>query len=238
MISDSKIDKSSARVENMFNEIAYKYDFLNHFLSLNIDKRWRKKLIKIIDKEMPENIIDVATGTGDLAIAASEINVKSIVGIDISEKMLKVGREKIIKKKLENKIKLIKADSLDIPFGDNIFDAAMVAFGVRNFENLNKGLSEIQRVLKPAKKIFIIEFSKPKKNPIKQFYTFYFRVILPVIGRLISKNKTAYSYLPDTVANFPDGEDFCNILKQCGFINVKFISLSFGIASIYIGEKK
>jgi len=221
----------------MFNNIAHRYDFLNHFLSAGIDYRWRKKAIKILGRNNPKTILDVATGTGDLAIEALKINPKKIIGIDIAEDMLSIGREKIAKKEVLDIISLQTGDSENIEFEDNSFDAVMVAFGVRNFENLEKGLSEMYRVLKKNGEVMILEFSKPTRFPIKQFYSFYFRLILPVLGKIVSGDNSAYTYLPESVGEFPAGKNFTDILKNLGFQQTKLISLTFGIASIYLGKK-
>jgi len=225
------------QVEEMFDSISDRYDLLNHLLSVNIDKIWRGNAIKRLKEYHPENILDVATGTADFAIAASRIKGVNITGIDISEGMLSIGRQKIERKKLTERIKLIKGDSEELPFDDHIFDAAIVAFGVRNFENLKKGLGEVYRVLKPGGVFFILEFSKPGKTPFKQIYKFYFNKILPVVGRLISKDKNAYSYLPESVDNFPYGEKFLTILADVGFTNNSIKQQTFGIASIYEAHK-
>jgi demethylmenaquinone methyltransferase/2-methoxy-6-polyprenyl-1,4-benzoquinol methylase len=226
------------KVEAMFNDIASSYDFLNHFLSAGIDRRWRKALIKKLSQNPHDHILDIATGTGDLAIAASKLTPVKITGIDIAGEMLAVGREKIRKKGLDRLITLVKGDSENIPFDDHSFDVAMVAFGVRNFENLSKGLSEMYRVLKPKGAVFILEFSTPGAFPVKQLYRFYFRYVLPVLGRIVSKNPSAYTYLPETVYLFPQGEEFLDIMKNTGFTGVSVTRLSFGIASIYMGYRK
>jgi len=237
MQKEPLINKKKEAVAQMFDDIAPKYDFLNHLLSLNIDKLWRKKLIKLLKKEHPVNILDVATGTGDLAIASLKAGPEKVTGIDISIKMIEVGLRKIKEKQLEDKIELLLADSLEIPFKDNSFDAVMVAFGVRNFENLENGLLEMKRVIKPGKKAFILEFSKPERFPVKQVYNLYFHYILPFFGKRISKNSKAYSYLPDTVEKFPEASKFTDIMTKCGYSNANFKRLSFGIATIYTGEK-
>ncbi len=232
------IDKGKKEnVRNMFNNIAGNYDFLNHFLSMNIDHLWRRKVVKILSKHKHDTILDVATGTADLAIAACKLNPTSIIGIDISEEMLKVGDEKLIKKNKNNIIKLQKADSENLPFANDTFDACMVAFGVRNFEDLNKGLKEMHRVIKPEGLVCILEFSKPKSFPVKQIYGFYFKNILPVLGKMISKDNFAYTYLPDSVSKFPEGNDFVATLGKIGFKDVKRVPLTFGIATIYHGIK-
>lgn len=240
MLTPYKNNKSGKKeqVALMFNNIARRYDFLNHFLSLGIDKIWRRKTIKTLKGVAPNPIIlDVASGTGDLAIAALKLNPKKIIGIDISEEMLRVGKEKIKKKKLEEIINLQKGDSEDIQFESNYFDGVTVAFGVRNFENLNKGLSEMHRVLKPNGRVAILEFSKPKSFPVKQIYNFYFKRILPFIGKLVSKDNAAYTYLPESVIQFPERDLFIQELEKLGYKNCSFRTLSFGIATIYSAEK-
>jgi len=232
----SKLSKKD-QVEEMFDNISPKYDLLNHLLSINIDKVWRKNVIKKIEKFQPQTILDVATGTADFAIAASRIRNTEITGIDISEGMLTIGRKKIQKRNLSNRIKLIKADSENLPFDENSFDAAIVAFGVRNFENLENGLLEIRRVLKPGGVFFVLEFSKPEKTPFKQVYRIYFNRILPTVGRLISKDKNAYAYLPESVNEFPCGEKFIAILAKVGLIKNAFYPQTFGIATIYEAHK-
>jgi demethylmenaquinone methyltransferase/2-methoxy-6-polyprenyl-1,4-benzoquinol methylase len=225
------------QVARMFNNISHRYDFLNHLLSLGIDKIWRRKAIGILQSIQPKQILDVATGTGDFALQAMALNPEKITGIDISEGMLEVGRKKIRARNLESKIELVQADSENIPFSHNKFDAVTVAFGVRNFEDLRRGLSEILRVLKPGGMLVVLEFSKPATFPFKQVYNFYFRFILPRIGSIVSNDKAAYTYLPKSVEAFPDGEDFLHILHDVGFKNTKCSSLSFGISTIYIGTK-
>ncbi len=226
-----------AQVAQMFDNISEKYDFLNHFLSMGIDVGWRKKVVKIIGKQNPDSILDIATGTGDLAIMLSELNATKIVGLDLSEGMLAVGKEKITAKKLDNLISMIQGDSENLPFNDNHFDAITVAFGVRNFENLDKGLSEILRVLKPNGKLVILEFSKPKGLIMRPLYGFYSNYILPLLGKLISKDKSAYTYLPESVAAFPYGQAFNKILKKIGFKAIDNQPVSFGIATIYTANK-
>lgn len=221
------------QVADMFNNIAGKYDFLNHFLSLGIDKGWRKKAIAEIAKVQPKNILDVATGTGDLAIAASKLNPDKIIGIDIAAQMLDVGRQKLKEKGLDELITMQVGDSEALPFADNSFDAITCAYGVRNFEHLEAGLKEMSRVLRPDGKLAILEFSHPKKFPVKQGYQFYFKYILPTLGKLVSKHSTAYSYLPESVMAFPEGDRFCEILAQCGFKEPKARPLTFGITTLY-----
>ena len=229
---DSRSSKKR-QVEEMFDNISPKYDLLNHILSVNIDKIWRKRAIKLLHSHKPKLLLDVATGTGDFAIAASKKLSCKVVGIDISEGMLKIGNKKLEDKQLNQQIKLQKADSENLPFPNNFFDSATVAFGVRNFENLKTGLSEILRVIKPGAAFVVLEFSKPKKWPVKQFYFFYFRNVLPLIGKLISKDKNAYTYLPESVKEFPDGTDFLQILNEVGFVKNECFVQTFGIASIY-----
>lgn len=225
------------QVATMFNNISHKYDFLNHFLSLGIDILWRKKAIRLLKPSQPKIILDVATGTGDFAIEALKLDPTQIIGVDISEGMLNVGKEKMKAKGVDNIISLEVGDSEDLRFETNFFDAYTVAFGVRNFENLEKGLSEMLRVLKPNGTAIILEFSKPKKFPIKQLYHFYFNKILPGIGNLISKDNAAYTYLPESVYAFPDGVNFTSLLSKIGYKNAQAIPLMFGIATIYKANK-
>ncbi len=224
-------------VRKMFNNISGHYDFLNHFLSFGIDILWRKKMIRKMGKFQPKSILDVATGTGDLAIEALKLKPQKIVGLDISEGMLDIGQKKLNRRKLDSYIDLQLGDSENMPFTDESFDASMVAFGVRNFGTLDKGLAEMYRVLKNEGWIWVLEFSKPKNFPIKQLYNFYFKNILPLIGRIISKDQSAYTYLPDSVQEFPSGENFLEHLKKTGFGELKMFPLSFGIATIYCGKK-
>ncbi len=225
------------QVADMFDNIAGKYDFLNHFLSLNIDKIWRKKGIKILQKEQPKRILDIATGTGDLAIAtAKRIHPEQIIGIDISVGMITEGQKKIQKLGLQDIITLQEGDSEDIQFDTDSFDAVTVAFGVRNFEHLEKGLSEIKRVLKPGGKFMILEFSQPENWFMKTMYNFYFTKILPLIGRMVSKDTNAYTYLPESVKHFPYGDTMDDILQNTGFKNTAYKTLFGGIATIYHGE--
>ncbi|MFY0605163.1 MAG: bifunctional demethylmenaquinone methyltransferase/2-methoxy-6-polyprenyl-1,4-benzoquinol methylase UbiE [Cyclobacteriaceae bacterium] len=225
------------QVATMFDNISKKYDFLNHFLSLGIDIAWRKKAIRKLKKDAPKQILDIATGTGDFAIEALALNPDKVTGVDISEGMLAVGREKMIKRKLDDKIELLSGDSESLQFEDNKFDAVIVSFGVRNFENLEKGLADMYRVLKPGGKAVILEFSKPKSFPFKQLYNFYFKWVLPKIGNTISKDQAAYTYLPESVRAFPDGKLFLDILEKVGFKNTQCEALTLGISSIYIGTK-
>lgn len=225
------------QVAEMFNNISHRYDFLNHFLSLGIDILWRKKAIKLLKADQPKQILDVATGTGDFAIEALALNPDRVVGVDISSGMLNVGKEKMRRKKIDHIIDMQMGDSEKLLFEDNTFDATIVAFGVRNFENLKQGLSDMHRVVKPGGKTVIIEFSRPRTFPMKQLYSFYFKSILPVIGKLISKDQSAYTYLPESVDAFPDGKKFLDILSAVGYKKTECKPLTFGIASIYIGVK-
>jgi len=234
------IEGSSKKEEvaAMFNNIAARYDFLNHVLSMGIDKGWRKKAVSIFKNNPPAHLLDIATGTADFAISALKINPGKITGVDISEGMLEVGRKKIVEKGLQDKIELFYGDSEQLPFAPNTFDGAMVAFGVRNFGDLDKGLLDINRVLKPGAKLVVLEFSSPKSFPVKQLYWFYFRYILPIIGKMVSKDQAAYTYLPASVKAFPDGNLFLERLIQAGFTQTTQKQLTFGIASIYCGTKR
>jgi len=225
------------RVQGMFNDIAPKYDLLNHLLSANVDKIWRKKLRKQLAGNNPKVILDVASGTGDLAIELAKMPVEKIIGIDIAADMLEIGREKIKKRGLDNIIQLQVGDSEAIDFDDEYFDAVTVAFGVRNYENLAKGLKEMQRVLKPGGKVVVLEFSKPSAFPMKNIYWFYFKYILPWVGKMISHNNSAYTYLPNSVAAFPEGEVFMNEMLKAGFKNPTQNRLTFGIATLYIAGR-
>jgi demethylmenaquinone methyltransferase/2-methoxy-6-polyprenyl-1,4-benzoquinol methylase len=229
-------DTKKQQVASMFNNVAGTYDFLNHFFSLGIDTLWRKKVVKLIKAEQPKIILDVATGTADLAIAEVDTQAEKIIGIDISNKMLDVGKAKLKKLNIKN-IELLEGDSENIMFDDNTFDAISVSFGVRNFENLKAGLSEMRRVLKPNKKVFILEFSIPTNFIIRNIYYLYFLYILPFVGKIISKDARAYAYLPESVRQFPSGNEFVTILKACNFNEIKCIPLFFGISTIYIGKK-
>lgn len=232
-----KQDTKKKQVATMFDNISGHYDFLNHFLSAGIDILWRKKAIKMLKSHQPKLILDIATGTGDFAIEALALNPDKVIGVDISEGMLEVGRKKLIKKGLDQRIELQPGDSERLLFDDNKFDAVIVAFGVRNFENLEKGLKDMHRVLRSGGKVVILEFSKPVTFPFKQVYQFYFKWILPKIGRLISKDSSAYTYLPESVNEFPDGKRFVEILDKTGFKNTECKPLTLGISSIYTGIK-
>lgn len=234
----SEAGSKKTQVAGMFNNIAAKYDFLNHFLSMGIDKIWRKRAINLL-KDIPNPLVlDVATGTGDLAIEANKRLKCKVTGVDISVEMLKVADEKLKKRGLSDWISVAEGDSENLPFEDNRFDAVMVAFGVRNFENLGKGLTEMCRVLKPGGKMVVLEFSKPAYFPFKQLYLFYFRYILPWLGGVISKDKAAYTYLPESVLSFPDGEQFDKELINAGMTPVKRYKQTMGIATIYLSEKQ
>jgi len=225
-------------VRAMFNTIARNYDFLNHFLSFGIDVLWRKRLIRELKKEVPKHVIDIATGTADLAIMAVKHKIPKVTGIDLSENMLAIGNKKIENKSLNDKILLIKGDAEALPFDANTFDAAMVAFGIRNFENLDNGLRDIFRVMKNGSSFFILEFSQPDRFPFKQIYKFYSFKVLPLIGRIISKDSRAYTYLPESISKFPFGKEMVEVLKKNGFTQCRYIPLSFQIATIYIGTKE
>jgi demethylmenaquinone methyltransferase/2-methoxy-6-polyprenyl-1,4-benzoquinol methylase len=226
-----------AQVADMFNNIAGRYDFLNHFLSLGIDKGWRKKAIAAVIRVKPKTILDVATGTGDMAIAAVKAYPCKITGVDIADQMLEIGRKKIADQNLQESITLQTGDSEDMPFENSSFDAVMCAYGVRNFEHLEAGLNEMCRVLRPGGKVVILEFSHPSKFPVKQLYEFYFRFIMPTLGKLLSKNARAYSYLHESVMAFPEGTQFCTILEKCGFKDANAQSLTFGVTTIYTAVK-
>ena len=233
---DSDLNKKQ-QVTKMFDTISKEYDGLNRVISFGIDVKWRRKVVDIVAKTNPENILDIATGTGDLAISLTKTNAKEIVGLDISDGMLEVGRQKIAHKKLNDKIKMVLGDSESLPFEDNTFDAITVAFGVRNFETLETGLSEIHRVLKPNGVFVILETSVPTKTPYKQGYKFYTKYILPTIGKVFSKDQSAYSYLCESTSVFPYGEALNNILRKIGFNSVNDLPQTFGVATIYTATK-
>ena len=234
---ESELGKKE-QVAKMFDDIAFRYDFMNHFLSAGIDVKWRKKAIRQLADTHPKKILDVATGTADMAIMASAIlNPEKITGIDISEGMLDIGRKKIQKLGLQDRIELLKGDSETITFDDNSFDAVTVAFGVRNFEHLERGLKEIYRVLKPGGKLVLLEFSKPKMYGTKIVYNLYMKIVAPNMGKLFSKNRNAYQYLDESIKKFPEGKNFTNILDNLGYKNTYGKPLSLGICSIYCGEK-
>lgn len=233
---DSSLNKKQ-QVARMFNNIAWRYDFLNHFLSFGIDHYWRKVAINTLTKDQPKVMLDIATGTGDLAVAALRLNPVKVFGVDISADMLEIGRTKMRKKNLQDKIELLEGDSEKLIFDDNKFDAITVGFGVRNFENLEKGLGEMLRVLRPGGKVVILEFSQPKSALIRSLYNFYSTRITPWLGKLISKDKAAYTYLHESVSAFPYGEDFKAILEKTGYKNASFRPLTFGIVTVYTAVK-
>ena len=234
---DSELGKKE-QVAQMFDTISGNYDGLNRVISFGIDIKWRKKVLKLVSDKNPKTVLDIATGTGDLAILMTNTTAEKIIGLDISAGMLDVGRNKIKAKKLSDKIEMILADSENMPFDDNAFDAITVAFGVRNFENLEIGLAEILRVLKPNGIFVILETSVPDKTPYKQGYTFYSKNMLPLIGKLFSKDDSAYQYLSESASVFPYGEALNNILRKIGFIEVKAMPQTFGVATIYSASKK
>lgn len=233
---DSDLNKKK-QVEQMFDTISTNYDGLNRVISFGIDVQWRKKVIKMVSETDPDAVLDIATGTGDLAISLAKTGAKRIVGLDLSEGMLAVGRKKIDQENLTGKIEMIQGDSEALPFEDSSFDAITVAFGVRNFENLEKGLSEILRVLRPGGLFVILETSVPTKFPFKQGYYFYTKNLLPLIGKLFSKDKVAYTYLSESAAAFPYGEELNNILRKIGFIDVHHNPQTMGVATIYSASK-
>ncbi|MEP2238299.1 MAG: bifunctional demethylmenaquinone methyltransferase/2-methoxy-6-polyprenyl-1,4-benzoquinol methylase UbiE [Maribacter sp.] len=233
---DSELGKKE-QVTKMFDTISKNYDGLNRVISFGIDIKWRKKVVEILKKEKPQSILDIATGTGDLAIALVKTGAKKIVGLDISPGMLAVGKEKVTDKQLDSTIEMVVGDSEKLTFKDNSFDAVTVSFGVRNFETLNTGMAEILRVLKPNGTLVVLETSVPTKTPYKQGYSFYTKNILPLIGKLFSKDDSAYGYLSESASVFPHGENFNNILREIGFIDVTNKPQTFGVASIYVAKK-
>ena len=242
MVKPYEADGSKTQqVSKMFDNIAKHYDFLNHFLSLGIDKIWRRKMIAELVEVQPKRILDVATGTADVAInTIKQLKIKDlkIVGVDISNEMLNVGRKKLVTEGVNDVIELALGDSENLPFDGNNFDAVTVAYGVRNFENLERGLAEMHRVLSANGKIVVLEFSRPRIFPFRQLFNFYFKNILPTIGKLTSKDARAYSYLYESVQAFPDGDDFLTVLNKVGFKNTSCTSLTLGICSLYVGYKK
>ena len=231
------VDGKKPQIERMFDAIAPRYDLLNRVLSAGIDQKWRKKVIRLIQEVQPLRVLDVATGTADLAIMGARNGIPNTVGVDISEEMLSVGRKKIVAKKLTDQVVLQSGDAEQLPFSDAQFDACMVAFGVRNFENLDEGLQQIFRILKPGGRLVVLEFSRPAVFPVRQLYSFYNAYILPTIGKLISGDQAAYTYLPESIAAFPEGPAFLNHMSKAGFTSVRDQRLTFGIASIYVGER-
>ncbi len=230
-------ESKKEQVAQMFDNIAFRYDFLNSLLSLGIHKGWRKKCIRLIASKKPGYILDVATGTADFAVEAIKLDPVSIIGIDISEGMMKFGREKIAKLNLDKKITLKYGDAETCDLPGNSIDAITVGFGVRNFENLEKGLANMLRILKPGGQLCVLEFSSPRKFPVKQFYNFHFKYITPTLGKLFSKDTRAYTYLPESIKAFPDNERFTAILQKVGYKNASFSSVGLGLASIYVAEK-
>lgn len=233
---DSNLRKKE-QVSQMFDNISGGYDGLNRVISMGMDQSWRRKMIRTIVKRNPENVLDIATGTGDLAISLAEKGVQNITGLDLSKGMLKVAQKKVIEKELENQVKLMQGDSENLPFEDNHFEVICVAFGVRNFETLEKGLAEIYRVLKPGGLFIVLETAVPKKFPFKQGYRVYCKYILPLIGKIFSKDDYAYGYLSESASIFPSGKTFNNILEKIGFTDVEDKPQTMGVASIYKSSK-
>ncbi|MGB0166314.1 MAG: bifunctional demethylmenaquinone methyltransferase/2-methoxy-6-polyprenyl-1,4-benzoquinol methylase UbiE [Luteibaculum sp.] len=238
MIKPYETEKSKKdEVAEMFNNISHRYDFLNHFFSLGIDHLWRRKAVKLLKPFQPKQVVDFATGTGDFAIACLKLDPDFVTGVDISKGMLSHGNKKVAKRNLQDKVELIYGDAENLPFEENSFDAFTVGFGVRNYENLEKGLAEMLRVLKPGGAGVILEFSKPKVFPLKQLYWMYFKWIMPLLGKWFSKDNSAYTYLPNSVMAFPEGKDFEAILEKVGFKHQKTKALTGGIASLYLVKK-
>ena len=240
MTTEEKRDRHiyrQAHVRSLFDSIAYRYDFLNHTLSSGLDILWRRRAVRLLQQVHPRRILDVATGTADLAIEAAWLNPERVIGVDISTKMLEIARVKIMKKNLEDIITLESGEAEHLRFEPGLFDVVMTAFGARNFENLELGLHEFHRVLRIGGTVMILEFSKPSRSPVKQFYQFYSQYLLPLLGGLISRNRSAYEYLPSTITEFPDGEEFCKWLLNAGFSNAVWYPQTFGIASIYMAVK-
>ena len=236
--SIAETGKDKERIRAMFNDIAPTYDFLNHLFSFGIDKRWRKFSIHSLLPHHPKMILDVATGTGDSAIeTAGILKPEKIIGIDLSANMISAGKEKLKQKNLEGVIEMVLGESEALPFADATFDAATVAFGVRNFSDLHKGMSEMYRVLKKDGRLVVLEFSRPRNFPVKQLFGFYFNTLLPFAGKLVSGHGSAYSYLPQSVSTFPDGDNFVAVLQKAGFSEIKFQKLSFGISTVYTAAK-
>ena len=233
---DSDLGKKE-QVTQMFDKISGNYDGLNRVISFGIDIIWRKRVVAILKKKQPKLILDIATGTGDLAINLVQTGAQKIIGLDLSPGMLEVGKKKVLDKELAQTIDMIEGDSENLPFDDNTFDAVTVAFGVRNFETLEKGLAEIHRVLKPKGTFVVLETAVPSRTPYKQGYAFYTKYMLPKIGRLFSKDDSAYAYLSESASVFPHGQEFNNILLKIGFIDVMNKPQTFGVASIYIATK-
>jgi len=229
--------KKKEHIQQMFNDISDRYDFLNHFLSFGIDFFWRRKFIHQLSIYKPRRVLDIATGTGDLALLISKLNPEQITGIDISEKMLAIAKRKVIQKGMQSIIVFEEGDAADLPYKNETFDAITVAFGIRNFEDIEKGLSEMKRVLKTGGIMMILEFSHPESFPMKELYGFYSRRIIPFIGKLVSGNNHAYSYLPESVSSFPSGKKFLEILEKGGMKNLSQHPMTFGVVTIYSSEK-
>jgi demethylmenaquinone methyltransferase/2-methoxy-6-polyprenyl-1,4-benzoquinol methylase len=229
--------KKKEQVQHMFNDISGKYDFLNHFLSLGVDFSWRRKFVNQLSRYKPHRVLDVATGTGDLAVLICTLEPEQVTGIDIAGKMLAIAKKKAAQKQLQDKLTFQEGDAENLPFPDEVFDAVTVAFGVRNFNDLERGLTEMKRVMKTGGVIMILEFSHPASFPQKQLYGFYSKHIIPFIGKMVSRNKQAYTYLPESISAFPSGKDFLDILEKVGMKNVSLRALTFGVATIYKGEK-
>jgi len=228
--------RKKEEVKMMFDSIAWRYDFLNHFLSFGTDLLWRKKAIDEIAKRIkPSRVLDLATGTCDLAIESLRLNPETVTAIDISQRMLEEGRRKLYRKKLNERIELVIADSEELPFDDSLYDVVMVSFGIRNFEDSEEGMAEMYRVLREGGVVMVLEFSKPSKFPFKYIYNFYFHKILPLFGALFSKDRSAYTYLPDSVSSFAEGDDFLKLMKSIGFRELKQRRLTGGVATIYTG---
>ena len=234
---DSELGKKE-QVAQMFDAISGNYDGLNRVISFGTDAKWKQKILKMVASKKPSSILDIATGTGDLAILFATTSATEIIGLDISQGMLDIGKKKIEAQKLSSKIQMVLGDGENIPYADNYFDVITVAYGVRNFENLEKGLSEILRTLKPDGQFIILETSVPTKFPFKQGYAFHSKVILPLVGRLFSKDQSAYKYLSDSANEFPFGEVLNNILRKVGFIDVQHLPQTYGVATIYQASKK
>lgn len=224
-------------IERMFDSIAPRYDVLNRVLSGGVDQQWRRVVMKEVLEARPDRLLDVATGTADLALMAARKGVPKVIGVDIANQMLEVGRVKVTKADLDDRVELLNGDAEKLPFSDQQFDVATVAFGVRNFEDLAAGLQQIHRVLRPGGKLVVLEFSRPKAFPIKQLYAFYNRYVLPFVGRLVSGDSGAYTYLPESIAVFPEGDAFLNWMKEAGFEGRRARRLTFGIASVYVGHR-
>jgi len=231
------VEGKKPHIERMFNSIAPRYDVLNRMLSGGVDQQWRRVVMKEVLDSQPQRLLDVATGTADLALMAAHKGVPQVIGVDIADQMLDVGRRKVSKADLDGRVELLNGDAEKLPFSDKQFDVATVAFGVRNFEDLAAGLHQIHRVLRPGGKLIVLEFSRPRVFPVKQLYAFYNRFILPAVGKLVSGDSGAYTYLPESIAVFPEGDEFLNWMDEAGFTQRKARRLTFGIASVYVGHR-